>query len=336
MVSQVFTLFPKLPLEIRRMVWEAAIQPRLIRFQMTTICSPHTPTKIPRQYSSAPIPPLLHTCVESREAMQAAGYELAFGTDYQAPQTWFNFAQDVLYVSRLWYDMEEETNIFTLDSDRFVILGTDMIRIRKLAVQEALLANAFARDIISGIVKICGNLQTLLLAEAGSEYGWPIRDAMLATEDRGNLIGYMEIDTADLLAPIWDEPGVPVSSDFLHDIWKYTRDSKTNGRSFFLDLTGKFEQQLREARDEELEKGKPGWAVPDIKIIRLVTQNHVQSIMRIRRQYWEFIAIMEQNEDEAGPAPLSPFSAYHSDDLEVMEEVEEMYLQHSRNGYRID
>lgn len=100
--------------------------------------------------------------------MKAVGYKLAFGTDYQAPHTWFNFAQDVLYVSRLWYDLEEETNCFTLGFVRFVLSATDMERIRKLAEQEAQIPDAHERGMITNIVITCGNLQTLLLAEASS------------------------------------------------------------------------------------------------------------------------------------------------------------------------
>lgn len=49
--------------------------------------------------SSAPIPPFLHVCSESREVLMRYGYELAFGTRTHGPHTWFNFEQDTLYIS---------------------------------------------------------------------------------------------------------------------------------------------------------------------------------------------------------------------------------------------
>ncbi len=142
---------------------------------------------------------------------------------------------------------------------------------------------------------------------------------MLATEEHGNLIGYVEFDTADLLSPKWKNSKAPVSTELQHHIWQYMRDSQTSGRGFFLDLTSKFKQHLRDARDQGLKAGKPAWAVPDVSIIRLVTQNQVRNIMRIRQQYWDFIAMMEQKEDEMGL--LSPFCVYHYDELEVEAEL---------------
>ncbi|KAI1651763.1 uncharacterized protein F4817DRAFT_323544 [Daldinia loculata] len=47
-------------------------------------------------YSKAPIPALLHTCVESRRVLISAGYQLAFASRNHGPWTWFNFKNDVL------------------------------------------------------------------------------------------------------------------------------------------------------------------------------------------------------------------------------------------------
>ncbi|KAH8898581.1 hypothetical protein GQ53DRAFT_837447 [Thozetella sp. PMI_491] len=48
--------------------------------------------------STAPIPSLLHTCVESRAVLIESGYQLAFATRTNDPQTWFHFGRDVLLV----------------------------------------------------------------------------------------------------------------------------------------------------------------------------------------------------------------------------------------------
>ncbi|KAJ3531154.1 hypothetical protein NM208_g9004 [Fusarium decemcellulare] len=52
-------------------------------------------------YSNAPIPPLLHTCRESRTFLIKGGYSLAFSTRTSEPRTWFHFERDVLYVGYL-------------------------------------------------------------------------------------------------------------------------------------------------------------------------------------------------------------------------------------------
>jgi hypothetical protein len=44
----------------------------------------------------AAIPPLLHTCSEARSFLISYGYQRAFPSTAQSPQTWFNFEQDTL------------------------------------------------------------------------------------------------------------------------------------------------------------------------------------------------------------------------------------------------
>lgn len=83
-----FTLFPKLPFELRIMIWQYGLQPRIVEIK---IRDPQQDSKNGKritegQYSNTPIPILLYTCTESRQALKAAGYELAFGTGYQDPQ----------------------------------------------------------------------------------------------------------------------------------------------------------------------------------------------------------------------------------------------------------
>ncbi|KAI0886984.1 uncharacterized protein GGS22DRAFT_119910 [Annulohypoxylon maeteangense] len=84
-------------------------------------------------YSSAPIPPFLHVCSESREMLKRYGYELAFGTRTDEPQTWFHFERDTLYVDR-----------FSSDDDEGILVGEgcnvglfrpmDLQRVKRLAI----------------------------------------------------------------------------------------------------------------------------------------------------------------------------------------------------------
>jgi len=48
--------------------------------------------------STTAIPPLLHTCAESRQVLMRYGYELTFGTRTHGPRTWFCYRHDVLYL----------------------------------------------------------------------------------------------------------------------------------------------------------------------------------------------------------------------------------------------
>lgn len=49
-------------------------------------------------WSQAPIPPLLHTCSDSRRMLQESGYQLTFATRSHEPRTWFHFGRDRLYL----------------------------------------------------------------------------------------------------------------------------------------------------------------------------------------------------------------------------------------------
>ncbi|KAH8804593.1 hypothetical protein F5884DRAFT_796609 [Xylogone sp. PMI_703] len=95
--SAQFHLFPKLPIEIRALIWQMSIdEERLVEVYPTT-------TKGWR----APIPPILHVCMESR-ALGLKNYELAFSgkdpdTGKLCPaRIYFNFDHDTLYFKEGW------------------------------------------------------------------------------------------------------------------------------------------------------------------------------------------------------------------------------------------
>lgn len=58
-------------------------------------------------YSQAPIPPLLHTCRESRTTLMHFGYQLAFGTRTHGARTWFHFGSDILYLHERRIDRDD-------------------------------------------------------------------------------------------------------------------------------------------------------------------------------------------------------------------------------------
>lgn len=74
--------------------------------------------------SSCPIPALLHTCRESRRAMQLCGYELAFSLGSQQPSVWFNFKYDVFKFGIMTQD--------DVQCGQFPV--QDLVRIEKLAM----------------------------------------------------------------------------------------------------------------------------------------------------------------------------------------------------------
>jgi hypothetical protein len=101
-----FTLFPKLPVEIRCMIWTAMCEPRAVELEHDE--------ELETFYSkahSAPYPLALEICQESRNAI-INEYPLCFGSIFYPATTRFNFKLDTLYISEeLWEDLP---NLFSL------------------------------------------------------------------------------------------------------------------------------------------------------------------------------------------------------------------------------
>ncbi|KAI1659846.1 hypothetical protein F4813DRAFT_352143 [Daldinia decipiens] len=87
-------------------------------------------------YSKAPVPALLHTCVESRRVLINAGYQLAFASRNHGPRTWFNFKNDVLCLK--YYGPRDNINL--LDNGPWGTGNIDtqsLQQVRKLAIDIA-------------------------------------------------------------------------------------------------------------------------------------------------------------------------------------------------------
>lgn len=94
-------------------------------------------------YSRAPIPPLLHTCSESRDALVRHGYRLAFASRTHGPRTWFHFDRDALHLNPIHWDSGQEiTGDVLYEADlmcrfRYSVaqfLPEDLLRVRNLSL----------------------------------------------------------------------------------------------------------------------------------------------------------------------------------------------------------
>ncbi|PVH69462.1 hypothetical protein DL98DRAFT_522166 [Cadophora sp. DSE1049] len=83
-----FHLFPKLPTEIRMMIWELSLEARTVEIQWTETRG---------FFSRVPTPMALRVCKDSRGAVKSK-YPLCFGNVLYKPSTSFNFSLDTLYV----------------------------------------------------------------------------------------------------------------------------------------------------------------------------------------------------------------------------------------------
>ncbi|KAH7395882.1 hypothetical protein BKA64DRAFT_674878 [Cadophora sp. MPI-SDFR-AT-0126] len=84
-----FTLFDKLPKELRVMIWHCTFIPRVVEILASEYCTGGF-------YSQAELPIALHVNKESRHEVQRH-YSICFGSFLQPARTLFNYDIDVLY-----------------------------------------------------------------------------------------------------------------------------------------------------------------------------------------------------------------------------------------------
>ncbi|KAF5011763.1 hypothetical protein FDECE_2130 [Fusarium decemcellulare] len=85
--------------------------------------------------SNTPIPPLLHTCRESRSVLIQYGYSIAFSTRTAEPQTWFHFERDILYVD--YQPLDDSLGIRDIIDIPYSLaqfMPQDLQRVRRLAL----------------------------------------------------------------------------------------------------------------------------------------------------------------------------------------------------------
>jgi hypothetical protein len=91
-----FTLFPKLPIEIRQATWRFTLQPRAVEIAYTYNHE---------YYSHVGIPVALRVNRDSRNAVSLL-YPLCFGSILHQPRIVFNFSMDTLYFDEMiWTEL---------------------------------------------------------------------------------------------------------------------------------------------------------------------------------------------------------------------------------------
>ena len=91
--------FATLPPELRFNIYLLATPPRYV-YLRGHYHNPFLPSSRTYFTSGTQIPPLLHTCRESRKYLKGQGYELTFQTPECEQRTWFNYNKDILIVPR--------------------------------------------------------------------------------------------------------------------------------------------------------------------------------------------------------------------------------------------
>jgi len=123
-----FTIFPRLPIELRFKVWEnASMATRTL--ELVYLINDR------RFYTLQPVPAVLHTCRESRRVGKRI-YHLSFGSAKCPPRTYFNPISDIIYFGFRVYDAEVKSMLkfFRKHTESF----EDQDQIQRLALAEYL------------------------------------------------------------------------------------------------------------------------------------------------------------------------------------------------------
>jgi hypothetical protein len=262
-------------------------------------------------FSNAPIPPLLHTCFESREVLMRHGYQLAFGTRAAAPRTWFCFHRDVLYLHNLHYQWSSEPIynrkwMYKEDSDIGVwdLDPQDLTRVRRLALDNGRFSAASPSD-ASRTLRACQNVVELFGVQHRPDHA--MLNTMLEGLISSKRLSYElhEIDTLReqvCYDKDFQKPLSGVAFDFI--VWEKTGKTVEWQASWEIShnqmLHQYFVQQVRvewigwelsyEKRDEMLGKGEEGrdgdvktWKVPPvIREVMIVTRNAIDALCQTR------------------------------------------------------
>lgn len=266
-------------------------------------------------FSNAPIPPLLHTCFESREVLMRHGYQLAFGTRAAAPRTWFCFHRDVLYLHGLhpqWssapihpiynrYDRYKENSdlgIWDLDPQ-------DLTRVRRLALDDVRSPPDGLSD-ASRTLRACQNVNELFSVRSQLEHGW-----LEGLEGPNGLIsskrlvyGRHEIDTMrdqvrsdknfqqPLSDPafdfiVWDQRGEAVDvqeSDASLEIRRHRMNCELFSNGILAEIIAWNLSMEKKRDDEEVPDGevKTWWQVPLVRQAIVGTRNGTEALCQTR------------------------------------------------------
>ncbi|KAI0833135.1 hypothetical protein F5Y06DRAFT_290208 [Hypoxylon sp. FL0890] len=259
-------------------------------------------------YSKAPIPPLLHTCAESREVLMDYGYRIVFSTRTRGPRTWFHLGRDRLYVAELClaeiYDAEFYVEYPWPDNSD----------------HEDLLSGQAAESImakIKNLLPLLPNLEELLL----EEYAPNTLDGWFATADEKNqsdcqkdhdnkgtkeLWRCVSAEEIDVIARVfccnnlYQRPSyLPCLPGYeLYDLNRY-KESGLKDISFY---DRQFETILESQRDS----CNGNWKVPRVKFVHTCSETIAGRFVRGRLMFWNFYT--ELKKAYAKHKPLIPLT----------------------------
>lgn len=269
-------------------------------------------------YSRAPIPPLLHTCTESREELMSRGYQLAFRTRSHGPRTWFHFGRDVVYI-KFGVISPGPGHYSILLSGCPWLVGQfhpeDLKKFRKVALENGgslILPPEYTPDatlitvVLSRCLRIIPNIEELLLVEWSADgmrawedlspdppqHWWtrrPPRKGKVA--DARQLWQCVAVEEIDGMLALYkgretELPSIGIRGHML----KRHRISNGVSNRFYEDLQQRLEQRFLEHRDQMVslyrEDTNTTWNIPKIKTVHILPPDMIRYLVSERQFIW--------------------------------------------------
>ncbi|KAI1140522.1 hypothetical protein F5Y05DRAFT_378698 [Hypoxylon sp. FL0543] len=287
--------------------------------------------------SAAPIPPLLHTCTESRKVLMDYGYRIVFGTRTRGPRTWFHFGRDRLYIaqrytSRSWVRGIEFYGDL-LSGCCWDVIGQfdpkDLRLVKNLVLGQA---TYLASDQYVNVLRLLPNVEELFLEHWSSQS----LDGWYHAADRKNQPEYQKkrdnggakelwrcvpAEDIDVVAQLfrcndyYDRPGIlSLTGDSLYLFDKHHESGPANV-SFYDSLARQFEKELesqRNTRDEH-------WKLPRISFVDTCPETIARRFVDGRLQFWRYYTELRKAYGKEkpfipltvdSPTPPPPFQVY--------------------------
>lgn len=274
-------------------------------------------------YSKAPIPPLLHTCRDSRNRLKRFGYELAFSTRTSEARTWFNFRRDTLFLrdpditqfqryiidakGRFFDDM-----LLALPYNLAQFMPSDLLSVRRLALpfdrvldmtepsSPGLLIKAM------GALRVMPHIEQLFIANGifgpGTEtqpLEWIDCDAADRHLEEVQRISSFRDLSKFVVGPSLSEPNAAVLEGF--STW----------------VGDEFEERLRDGRDEDLHQSVRYWGVPNVKVGYLGASEDLRRLSRMRQEYWQVLHSTDTGEESSRENERMSSTYSESEELET-------------------
>ncbi|EEH41721.2 hypothetical protein PAAG_03284 [Paracoccidioides lutzii Pb01] len=274
--------------------------------------------------SRTPIPPLLHTCTESRQVLIDYGYELTFRTRTSGPRVWFCYCYDVLCLLSRGYD----DSCGVLDGCPWNIgqfLPDDLRRVRRLAIQDTFdPSDECGIALTSGALRLFSGIRELLLIQQNLR--WAHKFWFPGVEEAGDQGEWTYLDDQEL----WDWVAPDLADILDYDLRRnrerlcleyydatlaeYERVHKGDLCGFFQYVSKKYETGLRDERVRVLgvrEEGQmtvtTSWNIPSVTLVTSGPKHAIRALLRCRERYWQDPQERDYRNPNANLRSLFPF-----------------------------